>query len=86
MLGWALLTIVFAKADHDINGFHAGPYVTAFLTNIYLAKVVDIRLAITLAFHIIKVRQTKKAFNISNRRGTFIANPIIFNLNVKSTF
>jgi len=38
MLGWALLTIVFAKADHDINGFHAGPYVTAFLTNIYLAK------------------------------------------------
>ena len=40
MLGWALLTIVFAKADHDINGFHAGPYVTAFLTNIYLAKVI----------------------------------------------
>ena len=42
MLGWALLTIVFAKADHDINGFHAGPYVTAFLTNIYLAKVIYI--------------------------------------------
>ena len=24
MLGWALLTIVFAIADHNINGFHAG--------------------------------------------------------------
>ena len=46
MLGWALLTIVFAKADHDINGFHAGPYVTAFLTNIYLAKVIYIKLSI----------------------------------------
>ena len=46
MLGWALLTIVFAKADHDINGFHAGPYVTAFLTNIYLAKVICIKLSI----------------------------------------
>lgn len=38
MLGWALLTIVFAVASHQINGFHAGPYVTAILTNIYLAK------------------------------------------------
>ena len=38
MLGWALLTIVFAIADYYINGFHAGPFVTAILTNIYLAK------------------------------------------------
>ena len=38
MLGWALLTIVFAIADFHLNGFHAGPFVTAILTNIYLAK------------------------------------------------
>ena len=38
MLGWALLTLVFAFADYQLNGFHAGPFVTAFLTNIYLAK------------------------------------------------
>ena len=38
MLGWALLTIVFAIADLQLNGFHAGPFVTAILTNIYLAK------------------------------------------------
>ena len=38
MLGWALLTLVFAIADHNLNGFHPGPYVTAILTNIYLAK------------------------------------------------
>ena len=38
MLGWALLTLVFAVADNQINGFHSGPFVTAILTNIYLAK------------------------------------------------
>ena len=38
MLGWALLTLVFAIADYQLNGFHAGPFVTAILTNIYLAK------------------------------------------------
>jgi hypothetical protein len=38
MLGWALLTLVFAIADYQINGFNAGPFVTAILTNIYLCK------------------------------------------------
>ena len=38
MLGWALLTLVFAVADNQLNGFHSGPFVTAILTNIYLAK------------------------------------------------
>ena len=38
MMGWSLLTITFASASCQINGFNAGSVVNAALINLYLLK------------------------------------------------